>query len=206
MHSKKTNPLVLQSLLDFTSSLLLLVSTRTITDFKKVYHTGIIGWMECHIWKTEFIHYGLFLSSTWNIVILTIERFVFMMPKMHAKLFLLYICWFYFGIGTRLRSQQDSWENSTQNKTLWQPIWHQFVYIMKVLGNESSTRWLGQCSGIPIASEYQKFWNMVVAFKVWVSSPTHSILTTQSEIADKVSFIGPHHLPEIFRQNGKRTH
>ena len=67
---------VFQSLLDFTASMVLIASTVTVRDFEKVFHTGIIGWMECHLWKTEFIHYGLFLSSTWNIVTLTVERFV----------------------------------------------------------------------------------------------------------------------------------
>ena len=32
--------------------------------------------MECYLWNTEFLTYGLFLSSTWNIVILTVERFL----------------------------------------------------------------------------------------------------------------------------------
>ena len=67
---------VFQSLLDFTSSLVLLLSSVTITDFYKVRRTGILGWMECHLWNSELLSFGLFVSSTWNIVVLTIERFV----------------------------------------------------------------------------------------------------------------------------------
>ena len=67
---------LLQSLLDFSCSSLVLVSTVTITDFYKIHNTGILGWMECHIWNNELLSYGFFLSSTWNIVVLTVERFV----------------------------------------------------------------------------------------------------------------------------------
>ena len=52
------------------------MSTVTITDFYKVHNTGILGWIECHLWNNELLPFGLFLSSTWNIVILTVERFV----------------------------------------------------------------------------------------------------------------------------------
>ena len=69
-------PLVFQSLLDCASSLVFLISTVTITDVHQVHNTGILGWMECHLWNSEFIYFGLFVSSTWNIVVLTVERFV----------------------------------------------------------------------------------------------------------------------------------
>ena len=63
-----------QSLLDFSCSSALLVSTVTITDFYKIHNTGILGWMECHLWNNELLSFGFFLSSTWNIVVLTVER------------------------------------------------------------------------------------------------------------------------------------
>ena len=69
-------PLVFQSLLDFSCSLALLVSTLTVRDVYKVHHTGLLGWMECYLWNNELLSFGLFLSSTWNIVIITIERFI----------------------------------------------------------------------------------------------------------------------------------
>ena len=68
--------IVLQSLLDFSCSLTLLLSTATIADLVKIHNTGILGWIECHIWNNELLHFGLFLSSTWNIVLLTVERYV----------------------------------------------------------------------------------------------------------------------------------
>ena len=65
-----------QSLLDFSCSSTLLVSTVTIIDYYKIHNTGILGWMECHLWNNELLPFGFFLSSTWNIVVLTVERFV----------------------------------------------------------------------------------------------------------------------------------
>ena len=57
-------------------SLVLLVTTVTIIDFNKAHNSGFLGWIECYLWNSEFLSFGLFLSSTWNIVVLTIERFV----------------------------------------------------------------------------------------------------------------------------------
>ena len=71
---KKIN--ILQSLLDFSCSLALLLSTATIADLYKIHNTGILGWIECYIWNNELLSFGLFLSSTWNVVVLTLERFV----------------------------------------------------------------------------------------------------------------------------------
>ena len=65
-----------QSLLDCASALVFLISTVTIADVYKIHNTGILGWIECHLWNSELIYFGLFVSSTWNIVVLTIERFV----------------------------------------------------------------------------------------------------------------------------------
>ena len=78
MLPKKYEPdaFVFQSLLDFTCSLVLLLSTTTITDFNKAHNPGFLGWIECYLWNSEFLSFGLFLSSTWNIVVLTVERFV----------------------------------------------------------------------------------------------------------------------------------
>ena len=62
-----------QSLLDCASSLVFLISTVTIADVYQIHNTGILGWIECHLWNSEFVYFGLFVSSTWNIVVLTIE-------------------------------------------------------------------------------------------------------------------------------------
>ena len=63
-----------QSLLDFSVSVVLLLSTLTVKDPYKVHNGGILGWMECRMWNTKFLLWGLFVSSTWNIVLLTFER------------------------------------------------------------------------------------------------------------------------------------
>ena len=76
MYFPVKNSIILQSLLDFSCSLALLLSTATIADLYKINNTGILGWIECYIWNNELLSFGLFLSSTWNVVVLTVERFV----------------------------------------------------------------------------------------------------------------------------------
>ena len=65
-----------------------LISTVTITDVYQIHNTGILGWMECHLWNSEFVYFGLFVSSTWNIVVLTIERFVTIRNEVAKGMFL----------------------------------------------------------------------------------------------------------------------
>ena len=67
----------LKSILDFAVSIVLLLLTLTVEDSYKVKNNGVLGWIECRLWNTEFLLWGLFGSSTWNIVLLTLERFVF---------------------------------------------------------------------------------------------------------------------------------
>ena len=72
-------PCLFQSLLDFALSILLLLTTWTMAEpgvDEGSRAEGVLGWMECHLWKTEFLLWGLNVSSTWNIVTLTIERCV----------------------------------------------------------------------------------------------------------------------------------
>ena len=65
-----------QSFLDFAVSLMLLLSTLTIKDRYKVHSTGIAAWIECRIWNSNLFLWAFLFSSTWNIVVLTIERSV----------------------------------------------------------------------------------------------------------------------------------
>ena len=65
---------VFQSFLDFSASFILLLLTITVRDAYSVHSSGILGSVECRLWNTEFILWGLFLCSTWNIVSLTFER------------------------------------------------------------------------------------------------------------------------------------
>ena len=67
-------PLYLQSLLDFAVSIILLLTTLSITDSEALRNTGLIASIECRLWNTQFLLWGLFLCSTWNIVVLTFER------------------------------------------------------------------------------------------------------------------------------------
>ena len=67
---------LLQSLLDLTVSTLLLLVTLTIKDKYLLRNTGLLGEIECRLWNTELFLWGLFDSSTWNLVVLTIERLV----------------------------------------------------------------------------------------------------------------------------------
>ena len=64
----------LQSLIDLAVSFVLLLTTLTIKDHFKIHNNGILGWMECRLWNTKSLLWGLFKSSTWNLVALTFER------------------------------------------------------------------------------------------------------------------------------------
>ena len=57
-----------------TASTVLLLITLTISDAYSLYNDGILGTIECVMWNTKFLMWGLFLSSTINIVAVTIER------------------------------------------------------------------------------------------------------------------------------------
>ena len=61
-------------MIDFAVSVVLLTSTITVKDPYKVHNVGILGWIECRVWNTKLLLWGLFTSSTWNIVVLTFER------------------------------------------------------------------------------------------------------------------------------------
>ena len=66
----------LQSAIDFFASVILLISSLTLEDTTKVRREGILGQLECRLWNTEFFLWALFFASTWNIVAMTIERYV----------------------------------------------------------------------------------------------------------------------------------
>ena len=54
---------------------MLLLTTVTIRDTHAIHHDGILGELECRLWNTQALLWGLFKSSTWNLVALTIERY-----------------------------------------------------------------------------------------------------------------------------------
>ena len=65
---------IFQSVIDFSSSLVLLLLTYTVTDNYKTSSEGWLADLECGIWNTKYILWGTLTSSSWNMVCLTIER------------------------------------------------------------------------------------------------------------------------------------
>ena len=65
-----------QSFLDMSASTILLLNSLTIRDAYSLYNDGLVGTIECILWNSKFLMWGLFFSSTINIVAVTIERLV----------------------------------------------------------------------------------------------------------------------------------
>ena len=40
------------------------------------HNKGILGSLECILWNTEFLLWALFISSTWHMLAMTIERYL----------------------------------------------------------------------------------------------------------------------------------
>ena len=72
------NRVSLQSVIDFAGSVILLISGLTLQDTSKVHSHGILGELECRLWNSGFLLWALFCASTWNIVAMTIERYVYL--------------------------------------------------------------------------------------------------------------------------------
>ena len=64
-----------QSCLDLAASTFLLLLTLAVRDTTVLHSTGVLAWMECRLWNTRSLVWGLFKSSTWNLVALTFERY-----------------------------------------------------------------------------------------------------------------------------------
>ena len=65
-----------QSLIDFAASVILFFTTLTMKNAYNVHNGGILGSMECRMWNTKSFLWGVLVSSTWNIVFLTFERYM----------------------------------------------------------------------------------------------------------------------------------
>ena len=63
-----------QSALDFVCSLVLLLTTITVKDVQQTHNNGLLGDIECAIWNSRVFLWGTLLSSTYNLVCLTVER------------------------------------------------------------------------------------------------------------------------------------
>ena len=64
-----------QSSIDVAASVVLLLSTLTIKDPYQVWNTGILASLECRLWNTEFLLWSLFISSTYHMIMMTVERY-----------------------------------------------------------------------------------------------------------------------------------
>ena len=47
----------------------------TVEDPSQIKSDGIRGQLECLLWNTEFLQWGFFFASSWNIVAITVERY-----------------------------------------------------------------------------------------------------------------------------------
>ena len=66
-----------QSSIDVTTSVVLLLSTLTIKDPYQVRNTGILASLECRLWNTEFLLWSLFITSTYHMIMMTVERYYY---------------------------------------------------------------------------------------------------------------------------------
>ena len=55
---------------------MLFIDSVTVRDTYLIHHKGILGELECRLWNSQLLLWGFFVSSTWNLVTLTFERFV----------------------------------------------------------------------------------------------------------------------------------
>ena len=65
---------VLQSILDLGVSMMLLLKALLLKDTRVLHSEGVRGDLECRLWNAQNLLWGLFLSSTWNLVSLSFER------------------------------------------------------------------------------------------------------------------------------------
>ena len=78
MYKQLTNMFIInQSLIDMTSALLLIaqVSTGSIT-VSSLPDNFVVRDFFCRLWQSRTVMWGLFMSSTYNLTILTVERYV----------------------------------------------------------------------------------------------------------------------------------
>ncbi len=75
LRSKLANIYIVnQSLIDLLAAVMLIAST-TITDNTVIY-SGLAGQLYCKLWLTKVILWGLLVSSTYNLLSLTLERYL----------------------------------------------------------------------------------------------------------------------------------
>ena len=63
-----------QSWADLFCSFMLLLESLTIKDQGHIKGDGLLGNLECSLWNSGFLLWGGLVTSTWNLVCLTVER------------------------------------------------------------------------------------------------------------------------------------
>ncbi len=75
MRCKVTNKLIInQSILDLCGSLMMIASAHIRYDIGGL--SGLSGDLYCKLWMTKVLMFGLFISSTYNLIIITIEKYL----------------------------------------------------------------------------------------------------------------------------------
>ena len=77
--------LVSQSLIDFLAAFFLL-ATVPLGQLEKNF-TGVAGYLRCILWDSSFAVWASFLSSTYNLVALSIERYFKIVHPIHHKVY-----------------------------------------------------------------------------------------------------------------------
>ena len=82
-----------QSIIDFFASVILFLLGITVKDPSYIHNHGVLAQLECMLWNTEFLQWGLFFTSAWNIVSMTVERFAckYYIAKIRINRFVYYI-------------------------------------------------------------------------------------------------------------------
>ena len=91
MHKQLGNVFVVnQNIIDCLSSLLLICQTSSSFAMPILVEGQLVSEMYCRLWHSGWLHWSLFISSTYNVVVLTIERYLKIVhPIVHKNWFTL---------------------------------------------------------------------------------------------------------------------
>ena len=92
MHKQLGNIFVVnQNIIDCLSSLLLTCQTISLFSMPILVEGQLVSEMYCRLWQTGWLYWSLFVSSTYNVVVLTIERYLKIVhPIVHKNSFTLW--------------------------------------------------------------------------------------------------------------------
>ena len=92
MHKQLGNVFVVnQNIIDCLSSLLLTCQTFSSFAMPILVEGQLVSEMYCRLWHSGWLHWSLFVSSTYNVVVLTIERYLKIVhPIFHKNSFTLW--------------------------------------------------------------------------------------------------------------------